>query len=89
MLEVLVELGLIFRRSKQSSWFYATEVGLQLVANTGSDGMAESKNVSANLGTCEIIAETNFRVYAYTTSRLQVCTADTVTRRIGNEASVY
>mmetsp|Transcript_11787 Transcript_11787/g.35952 ORF Transcript_11787/g.35952 Transcript_11787/m.35952 type:complete len:470 (+) Transcript_11787:146-1555(+) len=71
-LDVLCELGLVYKKSKQASLFYPTKVGRRLVANTGSSGKADSKSVSASLGSCEIIAETNFRVYAYTQSRLQV-----------------
>eukprot|EP00188_Purpureofilum_apyrenoidigerum_P002885 Plantae.Rhodophyta-Purpureofilum_apyrenoidigerum.ctg294.p1 GENE.Plantae.Rhodophyta-Purpureofilum_apyrenoidigerum.ctg294~~Plantae.Rhodophyta-Purpureofilum_apyrenoidigerum.ctg294.p1 ORF type:complete len:470 (+),score=86.46 Plantae.Rhodophyta-Purpureofilum_apyrenoidigerum.ctg294:197-1606(+) len=72
MLDVLCELGLAYKRSKQASVFYPTKVGRRLIANTGSTGKADGKSVSASLGSCEIIAETNFRVYAYTQSRLQV-----------------
>uniref|UniRef100_A0A7S3AD53 General transcription factor IIH subunit 4 n=1 Tax=Rhodosorus marinus TaxID=101924 RepID=A0A7S3AD53_9RHOD len=71
-MEALVALGLVYKPSRQSDTFFPTKVGRRLVANTGSGGRTDEKNVSASLGTCEIIVETNFRLYAYTTSKLQV-----------------
>nr|KAJ3422193.1 RNA polymerase II transcription factor B 52 kDa subunit [Polyrhizophydium stewartii] len=71
MLDDLKHLGLIYQRKKKSTRFYPTRLATSLtsgssmsVSLTSRDQAAESEGF--------IIVETNYRVYAYTNSPLQI-----------------
>ncbi|KAJ3328825.1 RNA polymerase II transcription factor B 52 kDa subunit [Blyttiomyces sp. JEL0837] len=65
MLDDLKHLGIIYQRKKKSSRFYPTRIATSLT----SGSMVSAKSSQA---TGFIILETNFRVYAYTSSPLQI-----------------
>jgi transcription initiation factor TFIIH subunit 4 len=81
MLYDLSQLGLIFRRKLKSKWFYPTQlaIGLTNVYSTSSfisptATIPDSGPIAGGALSMEshIVVETNFRVYAYTGSPLQI-----------------
>lgn len=85
MLEDLTAFGIVYRSSKTSSTFYPTRLAVTLTSDSGAlststDPLASSGSSSGpSLGggrsptaTGFIIVETNYRLYAYTSSLLQI-----------------
>jgi transcription initiation factor TFIIH subunit 4 len=84
MLEDLTDYGLIYRTSPTSSTFYPTRLAVTLTSDSGalnssSDPLASTGGSAPGLGggrdptsTGFIILETNYRIYAYTSSLLQI-----------------
>ncbi|KAH7077848.1 RNA polymerase II transcription factor B subunit 2 [Paraphoma chrysanthemicola] len=77
MLEDLSSMGLVYRSSKESRTFYPTRLATTLTSDSGalpgsdvstSDTKSDSK--AQNKGF--IIIETNYRLYAYTNSLIQI-----------------
>lgn len=83
MLGDLKHLGLVFQRNKKSSRFYPTRMATSLTSGNSIDlffsststvdivtGLTISKGKSIDSGF--ILVETNYRIYAYTNSSLQI-----------------
>lgn len=78
MLEDLTAFGIVYRSSKNAPTFYPTRLAVTLTSDsgaltTGADSLATSKHGgggATNKG--YIIIETNYRLYAYTSSLLQI-----------------
>ncbi|CAG9564351.1 unnamed protein product [Danaus chrysippus] len=66
-LQHLREFGLVYQRKRKAGRFYPTRLALNITCV--KDGVAPLQTAAS---TGYIIAETNYRVYAYTTSALQV-----------------
>ncbi|KAI8609913.1 transcription factor TFIIH subunit p52/Tfb2, partial [Chytriomyces sp. MP71] len=64
MLEDLKYLGLVYQRKKKSSRFYPTRLATSLTSGASASGDTGESGY--------IIVETNFKVYAYTDSPLQI-----------------
>ncbi|KAJ3084037.1 RNA polymerase II transcription factor B 52 kDa subunit [Rhizoclosmatium hyalinum] len=64
MLEDLKHFGLVYQRRKKSSRFYPTRLATSLTSGVAASGDTGDAGY--------IIVETNFKVYAYTTSPLQI-----------------
>jgi transcription initiation factor TFIIH subunit 4 len=82
MLEDLSSMGLIYRSDKNSRTFYPTRLATTLTSDSGSAMSASSNDIAqANQGNAGpsatankgfIIIETNYRLYAYTNSLIQI-----------------
>ena len=82
MLEDLCEMGLIYRSSKDAQTFYPTRLATTLTSDSGSAMSASSNDIAqasqGNAGPAAtankgfIIIETNYRLYAYTNSLIQI-----------------
>ena len=76
MLDDLNDFGIIYRRSPQSDRFYPTRLATTLTSDAGAlpNADASISNSSAGPGSGKgfIIVETNYRLYAYTQSPLQI-----------------
>jgi transcription initiation factor TFIIH subunit 4 len=79
MLDDLSAMGIVYRSSKDAKTFYPTRLATTLTSESGglststSDNTpagAEGTSASANQGF--IIVETNYRLYAYTNSLIQI-----------------
>jgi transcription initiation factor TFIIH subunit 4 len=77
LLDDLSGYGLIYRSSKDSTTFYPTRLAVTLTSDSGalsaeplSSSLAPSSRTGAQKGF--IIIETNYRLYAYTSSLLQI-----------------
>ena len=71
MLEDLGDFGIVYQASPNSSYFYPTRLATTLTSDAG--GLRSSSFASStdnNRGF--IVIETNYRVYAYTSSNLQI-----------------
>lgn len=90
MLDDLTDMGLVYRTSAESRTFYPTRLATTLTSDTGvalsssandigqaNQGGAGS-SVAANKGF--IIIETNYRLYAYTNSLIQIAILSLFTR---------
>lgn len=83
MLDDLSDFGIICQRSPSSSRFYPTRLATTLTSDSGA-----LRGVSAGFdnalrsadGKGFIVIETNYRVYAYTTSQLQIAILQLFTR---------
>ncbi|CAL1584123.1 unnamed protein product [Knipowitschia caucasica] len=75
-LQHLREFGLVFQRKRKSRRYYPTRLAITLAAGvTSSTAPASSSSLSSAPGTGEagfIVVETNYRIYAYTNSELQI-----------------
>ena len=76
MLDDLTDFGIIFRRNPGSQYFYPTRLGTTLTSDAGALRNSNASLADA-LGAATsdkgyIIIETNFRIYAYTSSPLQI-----------------
>nr|CAG4646190.1 EOG090X04KD [Macrothrix elegans] len=69
-LQHLREFGLVYQRKRKAGRFYPTRLALDIAA--GPKKSVNSLNLSSSHSTGYIIVETNYRVYAYTDSSLQV-----------------
>lgn len=65
LLQHLRGIGLVYRRNRTSKRYFPTPLAVNLI-----NGISKSQNPNENKG--YIIVETNFRVYAYTNSELQI-----------------
>lgn len=76
MLEDLNDFGIVYRRSKESSRFYPTRLATTLTSDAGAlqNATTDFDNAlrSSRAGRGYIIIETNYRIYAYTSSLLQI-----------------
>jgi transcription initiation factor TFIIH subunit 4 len=76
MLEDLNDFGIVYRRSKESTRFYPTRLATTLTSDAGalSTATADFSNSlrPSAAGKGYIIVETNYRIYAYTSSHLQI-----------------
>ncbi|XP_058475123.1 general transcription factor IIH subunit 4 [Solea solea] len=73
-LQHLREFGLVFQRKRKSRRYYPTRLAISLAAGVTTTS-SSSSSLSTTPGTGEmgyIVVETNYRVYAYTTSELQI-----------------
>lgn len=73
----LRELGLVFIRKRKDGYFFITPLFNRLIASTSSSDTSSELNRSGY-----IIVETNFRVYAYTDSSLQLAILSTFTEML-------
>lgn len=75
LLSELDELGLVFSAKNDQQIFYPTLVGVRLLSSANRIGAdlscSDLPNVTKTTGEIHIFVETNFRVYAYTTSNFQ------------------
>ncbi|CAO2647975.1 Nn.00g088970.m01.CDS01 [Neocucurbitaria sp. VM-36] len=82
MLEDLSAMGLVYRSSKDAKTFYPTRLATTLTSDSGSAMSASSNDIAqasqGNAGPAAtankgfIIIETNYRLYAYTNSLIQI-----------------
>lgn len=70
-LQHLREFGLVYQRKRKAGRFYPTRLALN-VSNKRSIVSAISSETECQQDKCNIIVETNYRIYAYTDSNLQV-----------------
>lgn len=70
-LQHLREFGLVYQRKRKAGRFYPTRLALN-VSNKRSITAAITSEIECQQDKCNIIVETNYRVYAYTDSNLQV-----------------
>ena len=75
MLDDLGDFGLIYQSSRNSKRFYPTRLATTLTSDASA--LRASANFSNALGSSSqgqgfIVIETNYRIYAYTTSALQI-----------------
>lgn len=68
-LQHLREFGLVYQRKRKAGRFYPTRLALNI---TSKDAMSMTMDESQQQDKGYIIVETNYRVYAYTDSNLQV-----------------
>uniref|UniRef100_A0A3Q2GAS3 General transcription factor IIH subunit 4 n=1 Tax=Cyprinodon variegatus TaxID=28743 RepID=A0A3Q2GAS3_CYPVA len=75
-LQHLREFGLVFQRKRKSRRYYPTRLAITLAAGvTNSSSSSSSSNIASVPGTKDagfIVVETNYRIYAYTDSELQI-----------------
>ncbi|XP_043995114.1 general transcription factor IIH subunit 4 [Gambusia affinis] len=75
-LQHLREFGLVFQRKRKSRRYYPTRLAITLAAGvTTSSDSPSSTNTASIPGTKDagfIVVETNYRLYAYTDSELQI-----------------
>ncbi|KAK7191366.1 hypothetical protein DPSP01_003022 [Paraphaeosphaeria sporulosa] len=73
MLEDLAEFGIIYRSHKAASTFYPTRLAVALTSDAGA--LSQGAGSATGGGSTQkgfIIIETNYRLYAYTNSLLQI-----------------
>lgn len=70
-LQHLREFGLVYQRKRKAGRFYPTRLALN-ISNKRSIVSAISSETECKQDKCNIIVETNYRIYAYTDSNLQV-----------------
>lgn len=81
MLQDLGDFGIIHQSSPSSSHFYPTRLATTLTSDAGglrSSSLASSADTKSGF----IVIETNYRVYAYTSSNLQIAILQLFTRLI-------
>lgn len=67
-LQHLREFGLVYQRKRKAGRFYPTRLALNITCSNGAGTPVLEEDVPKG----NIIVETNYRVYAYTDSNLQV-----------------
>ncbi|OJD39850.1 tfiih and nucleotide excision repair factor 3 complexes subunit [Diplodia corticola] len=77
MLDDLNDFGIVYRASSRSSRFYPTRLATTLTSDAAAlnntDSFSSALNSTSTAGTKGyIIIETNYRLYAYTSSELQI-----------------
>ncbi|KAL9076233.1 MAG: hypothetical protein Q9157_003743 [Trypethelium eluteriae] len=84
MLDDLTDFGIIYRRSPDPEYFYPTRLGTTLTSDAGALRNSNASLANALGATASdkgyIIIETNYRVYAYTSSPLQIAVLNLFTR---------
>lgn len=74
-LQHLREFGLVFQRKRKSRRYYPTRLAITLAAGVTTSSSSSSSNVGSTPGSGDagfIVVETNYRIYAYTNSELQI-----------------
>ncbi|KAK5621039.1 General transcription factor IIH subunit 4 [Crenichthys baileyi] len=74
-LQHLREFGLVFQRKRKSRRYYPTRLAITLAAGVTNNSSSSSYNMASFPGTKDagfIVVETNYRIYAYTDSELQI-----------------
>uniref|UniRef100_A0AAQ5ZQB1 General transcription factor IIH subunit 4 n=1 Tax=Amphiprion ocellaris TaxID=80972 RepID=A0AAQ5ZQB1_AMPOC len=74
-LQHLREFGLVFQRKRKSRRYYPTRLAITLAAGVTTSSSTTSSNLASTPATVEagfIVVETNYRIYAYTNSELQI-----------------
>ncbi|KPP68938.1 general transcription factor IIH subunit 4-like [Scleropages formosus] len=72
-LQHLREFGLVFQRKRKSRRYYPTRLAITLAAGVTANSSSASMPVTPGTGDSGfIIVETNYRLYAYTNSELQI-----------------
>ncbi|XP_049889951.1 general transcription factor IIH subunit 4 isoform X4 [Epinephelus moara] len=75
-LQHLREFGLVFQRKRKSRRYYPTRLAITLAAGVTTSSLpSSSSNLTSTTGTGDagfIVVETNYRIYAYTNSELQI-----------------
>ena len=78
MLDDLAPFGIIYRHSKDSPTFYPTRLATTLISDARALSKTAASSSSGTAGSLSssnqgfIIVETNYRIYAYTSSLLQI-----------------
>ena len=84
MLEDLNDFGIVYRRNKESNRFYPTRLATTLTSDAGAlqNASTDFDNAlrSSRTGKGYIIIETNYRLYAYTSSLLQIAVLNLFSR---------
>lgn len=84
MLEDLNDFGVVYRRNKESTRFYPTRLATTLTSDAGAlqNASTDFDNAlrSSRTGKGYIIIETNYRLYAYTSSLLQIAVLNLFSR---------
>lgn len=70
-LQHLREFGLVYQRTRKAGRFYPTRLALNISSKRSAVAAITAGNECAQ-DRCNIIVETNYRIYAYTDSNLQV-----------------
>lgn len=70
-LQHLREFGLVYQRKRKAGRFYPTRLALNISSKRNAVAAITDENECAQ-DRCNIIVETNYRIYAYTDSNLQV-----------------
>lgn len=76
-LQQLREVGIVYQRKRKSGWFYPTPLAIGLCSSCATNDLQSGKVSSGFL-----VVETNYRVYAYTDSLLQLAIVSTFTDMI-------
>ncbi|KAI9799598.1 MAG: RNA polymerase II transcription factor B 52 kDa subunit [Piccolia ochrophora] len=88
MLDDLRDFGIVYQRKNSSRRFYPTRLATTLTSDAsalrsvsaGFDSVLHSASASADFSKGFIVIETNYRVYAYTSSPLQIAVLALFTR---------
>lgn len=80
MLLDLGDFGIVYQPSPQSSIFYPTRLATTLTSDTSGLRSSFSTTVSSSNNLGFIVIETNYRIYAYTSSNLQIAILGLFTR---------
>ncbi|KAF2660491.1 transcription factor Tfb2 [Lophiostoma macrostomum CBS 122681] len=90
MLDDLSAFGIVYRSSKTASTFYPTRLAVTLTSDSGAlstSDLALSSSLTPSAGSRSgsntqgfIIVETNYRIYAYTSSLLQIAVLSLFTK---------
>uniref|UniRef100_A0A915K3Y5 General transcription factor IIH subunit 4 n=1 Tax=Romanomermis culicivorax TaxID=13658 RepID=A0A915K3Y5_ROMCU len=76
-LQQLREVGIVYQRKRRSGWFYPTPLAIGLCSSCATNDL-QNERVSSGF----LVVETNYRVYAYTDSLLQLAVVSTFTDMI-------
>uniref|UniRef100_A0A8C7XQK7 General transcription factor IIH subunit 4 n=1 Tax=Oryzias sinensis TaxID=183150 RepID=A0A8C7XQK7_9TELE len=71
-LQHLREFGLVFQRKRKSRRYYPTRLAITLAAGVSSNSPSNMTNTPGTGDAGFIVVETNYRIYAYTNSELQI-----------------
>ncbi|XP_046387995.1 general transcription factor IIH subunit 4 [Ischnura elegans] len=71
-LQHLREFGLVYQRKRKAGRFYPTRLALNIASSGGNLVKSDATGIKDESQLGYIIVETNYRVYAYTSSNLQV-----------------
>ncbi|KAL4629633.1 general transcription factor IIH subunit 4 [Arapaima gigas] len=72
-LQHLREFGLVFQRKRKSRRYYPTRLAITLAAGVAANTSSASMPITPGTGDSGfIVVETNYRLYAYTNSELQI-----------------
>jgi len=82
MLDDLSDFGIVYRPSNDAPYFYPTRLATTLTSDAGALPSSPSSALtsSASKGKGYIILETNHRIYAYTSSLLQIAVLNLFTK---------
>lgn len=82
MLDDLSDFGIVYRPSNDSQYFYPTRLATTLTSDAGAllASPSDALTSSAGHGKGYIILETNHRIYAYTSSLLQIAVLNLFTK---------